>query len=132
MNKRKTAIYCRSAIFDEIAVARQERQCREYAHRLGIEEADIAVYRDCGAVGATLDRPAMNALTADIKAGTIGTVITRDAARVARNFALVSEWRELLRAHGVKFVTLSYRISCCQSHTTRRRSDGTDECTRHF
>jgi hypothetical protein len=104
---RKTAIYCRSALYNEIAAARQEAQCREYARTLGIADADIVVYRDCGANGVTLDRPAMNALTADIKAGNIGTIITQDTARVARNFTLVSEWRELLRSHGVKLVMLA-------------------------
>jgi hypothetical protein len=84
MNKRKTAIYCRSAIHDEIAVARQERQCREYAAEHGCEIGKA--YRDCGASGA---------------------VITQDTARVARNFALVNEWRELLRSNGVKLITLA-------------------------
>jgi DNA invertase Pin-like site-specific DNA recombinase len=105
--KRKTAIYCRSALYDEIAVARQEAQCRKYAHAVGIEDEDIDVYRDCGASGATLGRPAMNALTADITAGNVGAVIASALARIARNFALLSEWRELLRAYGVKLVTLS-------------------------
>ncbi|MDR3185517.1 MAG: TnpV protein [Christensenellaceae bacterium] len=102
---RKTALYCRSALYNEIAVARQEAQCREYAHTLGIADANIAVYRDCGASGAALDRPAMNALTADIKAGNVGTVIIRDTTRVARNFTLVNEWRELLRSRGLKLFT---------------------------
>jgi hypothetical protein len=105
--KRKTAIYCRSALYDEIAVARQEVQCREYAHALGIDGADIAVYRDCGESGATIGRPAMNALTAEIEAGNVGAVLASDMARIARNFALMSEWRELLRAYGVKLVTLT-------------------------
>jgi hypothetical protein len=104
---RKTALYCRSALYNEIAVARQEAQCREYAHTLGFADANIAIYRDCGASGATLDRPAMNALTADIKIGNVDTVITRDSARVARNITLVSEWLELLRAYGVNLVTLA-------------------------
>jgi hypothetical protein len=107
MNHKKTAIYCRTAIFDEIAVAKQEAQCWKCAHALGIGDAGIAVYRDCGTNGATLDRPAMNALTADIEAGSIGTVIAPDLARVARNFTLMSEWRELLRVYGVKLVTLA-------------------------
>jgi hypothetical protein len=106
MNRKNTAIYCRSALYNEIAVARQEAQCREYAHTLGIADADITAYRDCGASGARLDRPAMNALTADIKVGSVGTVIASDMARIARNFALMSEWRELLRAYGVNLVTL--------------------------
>jgi DNA invertase Pin-like site-specific DNA recombinase len=105
--KRKTAIYCRSALYDEIAVARQEAQCREYAHALGIDDADITVYRDCGASGATLGRPAMSALTEDITAGKIGAVIASDMARIARNFALMSDRRELLRAYDVKLITLA-------------------------
>jgi hypothetical protein len=105
MNKRKTAVYCRSAIYDEVAVARQERQCREYAAGYGYEIGKA--YRDCGVSGVTLVRPAMSELTADIKSGTIGAVVTQDIARIARNFALVSEWRELLRANGAKFITLA-------------------------
>jgi hypothetical protein len=105
--KRKTAIYCRSALYDEIAVARQEAQCREYAHALGIDDADIAVYRDCGASGATLGRPAMSALTEDVTAGNVGAVIASDMARIARSFTLMSEWREPLRAYGVKLFTLA-------------------------
>jgi hypothetical protein len=107
MNQKKTAIYCRSALYNEIAVAKQEAQCREHAHTLGIADANIAAYRDCGANGANLDRPAMNVLTSDAKVGDIGTVIASDMARIARNFTLSSEWRELLRSHGVKFVTLA-------------------------
>ncbi|MDR1085608.1 MAG: recombinase family protein [Deltaproteobacteria bacterium] len=105
MNKRKTATYCRSATYDEIAVARQEANCRKYAAGHGCEIGKA--YRDCGASGATLARTAMSEFTADIKAGTIGAVITQDVARVARNFALVSEWRELLRTNGVKLITLT-------------------------
>jgi hypothetical protein len=105
MSKRKTVVYCRSAIHDEVAVARQERQCREYAAGHGYEIGKA--YRDCGVSGVTLARPAMSELTTDIKAGTISAVITQDIARIARNFALVSEWLELLRAYGVKLITLT-------------------------
>ncbi|MDR1051136.1 MAG: recombinase family protein [Deltaproteobacteria bacterium] len=105
MTKRKTAVYCRPAIHDEIAVARQERRCREFAAGHGYEI--VKTYRDCGVSGVTLVRPAMSKLIADIKTGTIGAVITQDIARIARNFALVSEWLELLRAYGVKLITLA-------------------------
>jgi DNA invertase Pin-like site-specific DNA recombinase len=49
----------------------------------------------------------MNTLTTDVKAGTIGEVIAPDLAMIARNFALMSDRRELLRAYGVKLVTLA-------------------------
>ncbi|MDR2089522.1 MAG: recombinase family protein [Clostridiales Family XIII bacterium] len=82
MGKKLTAAYCRTATADEIAMRAQERQIREYAEKHGYGKP--AFYRDCGQSGATLDRPALNALTADIKAGKIGTVVTADASKNAR------------------------------------------------
>jgi hypothetical protein len=106
MGKRLTAAYCRTATADEIAMKAQERRIREYADKHGYD-GETAFYRDCGLSGATLDRPALNALTADIRAGKIGTVIAADVARIARNFALASEWIDLSDKYGVALVTLA-------------------------
>jgi hypothetical protein len=100
--KRKTAIYCRAALADELATARQERFLRAYAEESGY--GNIVPYRDNGALGTTLDRPAMNRLTADVKAGEIGAVLAADVSRIARTLTLVSEWRDLLREYGVTLV----------------------------
>jgi DNA invertase Pin-like site-specific DNA recombinase len=67
----------------------------------------MVFYRDCGQSGATLDRPAMNALTADIRAGKIGAVIAADVARTARSCALASEWLDVPTEYGVTLVTLA-------------------------
>ncbi|MDR1558448.1 MAG: recombinase family protein [Clostridiales bacterium] len=83
---RKTAIYCRTARADE------------HGH------ANVIPYRDSGAAGNSLDRPAMNELTADIKTGEIGAVLVADISRIARTLPLVSEWRELLFEHDVTLV----------------------------
>jgi hypothetical protein len=104
-NKRKTAIYCRTAYADEAAIAEQEARLRAYAEEH--DYADTVCYRDNEAAGNTLDRPAMAALTADIKAGEIGAVLITNRSRIARTFPLVSEWRELLCEHGVKFIALA-------------------------
>jgi hypothetical protein len=104
-NKRKTAIYCRTAYADEAAIAVQEARLRVYAEEHGY--GNIVCHRDSGAAGNTLSRPAMAALTADIKAGEIGTVLVTNISRIARTFPLVSAWRELLRKHGVKFIALA-------------------------
>jgi hypothetical protein len=103
-NRRKTAIYCRTARADAAAIAAQEARLRAYADEHGY--VDVIPYRDNGAAGNTLDRPAMNKLTADIKAGEIGAVLAVDAARIARTLTLMSEWRDLLDRHGVAFVAL--------------------------
>ncbi|MDR1246450.1 MAG: TnpV protein, partial [Clostridiales Family XIII bacterium] len=103
MDTKQTAAYCRTALADESAMRAQERKIHEYADKPGYGEPMF--YRDCGQSGLTLDRPAMNALTADVKAGKIGAVIAADTARIARNYALVSEWLDMLSEYGVDFVT---------------------------
>jgi hypothetical protein len=101
-NKRKTAIYCRAALTDELAMARQEKQLRAYAEECGY--GNIVPYRDNGALGTTLDRPALTGLTQDIKAGEIDAVLVTNISRIARTLPLVSEWRDMLREHGVSLV----------------------------
>jgi DNA invertase Pin-like site-specific DNA recombinase len=64
-------------------MARQEKQLRAYADGHGC--ADIVCYRDNGANGNKLDRPALNKLTADIIAGEIGAVLVVNISRIARN-----------------------------------------------
>jgi hypothetical protein len=118
MGKKLMTAYCRTAAAGEIAMRAQERQIREYAKKRGY--GGLTFYRDCNKSGLTLDRPAMNALTADIKAGKIGVVIAADIARIARNFALFSEWLDLLTEYGVALVTLAdgeYRPDTEISHT---------------
>jgi hypothetical protein len=104
-DKRKTASYCRTALADIGKIAAHEAQLRAYADEHGY--GSIVCYRDCGAAGNTLDRPAMNRLVADIKAGEIGEVLALDISRIARTFPLSTEWRKLLNEHGVAFVTLA-------------------------
>jgi hypothetical protein len=98
----KTAIYCRTARADAIAV--QEARLRAWAHEHG--PADVIPYIDNGTAGTTLDRPTMNALAADIRSEKIGAVLAADAARIARTFSLMSEWRELTANTAQRFSRL--------------------------
>jgi hypothetical protein len=102
---RKTAIYCRTARADADAIAVQEARLRVCADEHG--HADVIPYRDNGAAGNTLDRPAMNRLTEDIKAGKIGAVFAVNLSRIARAHTLILEWSDLTRKHGVTFNTLA-------------------------
>jgi hypothetical protein len=104
-NDRRTAIYCRAASDhsdDRDSIIEQERQLLDYASEHGYAKA--TVYRDSGVSGLTLDRPAMNELTADIKAGEIRTVIAADTARIARKYPLFMKWREMLNGCGVGLI----------------------------
>jgi hypothetical protein len=100
--RRKKAIYCRVALADEGRIAAQEALLRAYAEEHGY--GHTICYRDNGAAGNTLNRPAMAALTADIRAGKIGAVLAVNTSRIARTLPLMSEWRELLDRHGAIFV----------------------------
>ena len=103
--ERRTAIYCRTASGhpdDRAWLIAQERRLLDYAAEHGC--AEPIIYRDSGENGLTLDRPAMNALTTDIKAGKIGTVIAADRARIARNHRLFAEWRDMLNEHGAELI----------------------------
>jgi hypothetical protein len=102
-NARKTAIYCRAALSNDIAIAQQEKQLREYAKEHGC--AEPICFRDNGFPGNTLNRPALNRLTAAVKAGEIGAVLVTNISRIARNFPLYAEWSAILGEHGTKLIT---------------------------
>jgi site-specific DNA recombinase len=64
-------------------VQRQEQMVRRYADARGL--TICATYLDAGVSGGTLERPALQSLLADSRAGKIGTVITQDPERLSRN-----------------------------------------------
>ena len=68
---------------------RQEQMVRRYADARGL--IICATYLDAGVSGGTLERPALQSLLADCRAGKIGTVITQDLERLSRNpFSLIA------------------------------------------
>jgi DNA invertase Pin-like site-specific DNA recombinase len=56
---------------------------RRYADARGLIICET--YLDAGVSGGTLERPALQRLLADCRAGKIGTVITQDLERLSRN-----------------------------------------------
>jgi DNA invertase Pin-like site-specific DNA recombinase len=91
---------------------------RAYAGEHG--HADVISYRDSGAAGNTLDRPAMNRLMADIKAGKIGAVLAVNLSRIARTIPMMLEWRRLTRENGVTFLTLAEDMQNTTPETRER------------
>ncbi|MDR2444209.1 MAG: recombinase family protein [Deltaproteobacteria bacterium] len=87
--KPKTAIYCRTALAESGKIAAQEARLRAYADEHGYK--DIVCYADAGAAKTTLDRPTMNKLTEDIKAGKIGAVLAVNTSRIAPNLSARNE-----------------------------------------
>ena len=124
--ERRTVIYCRAASGhpdDRDGIIAQERRLLGYAAENG--HADPIVYRDSGESGLTLDRPAMNALTADIRAGRIGTVIATDRSRIARSYSLFAKWRDMLNEYGVELILVNEALRAVHANGLQyeRRGD---------
>lgn len=107
------ALYCRVACADDLTIAMQESQLIRFTESAGYESGEFNVHRiyhDNGESGLTLDRPAMNELTADIRAGRVDAVIIKDTSRISRNHLLTTEWMRLLKKHGVRLVSVTEGI----------------------
>ena len=75
-----------------------------YANKQGLDS--FTVYADNGQSGLTLDRPAFNALKADIEAGRVGKLVIRDVSRLARDYMLTESFIERARKQGVEIISV--------------------------
>ena len=77
---KEVIAYCRVACAKEsdpsAEAQRQEQMARRFADARGLIICET--YLDAGVSGGTLERPALQSLLADCRAGKIGTVITQD------------------------------------------------------
>jgi site-specific DNA recombinase len=83
---KNVVAYCRSACEEPgtpSSAYGQAQPIRDYAERGGLTLH--AVYTDAGVSGVTLERPALQRLIADCRAGKVGTVITKDPERLSRD-----------------------------------------------
>jgi site-specific DNA recombinase len=85
---KSTVAYCRSAREEAGAPSSaysQARAIQRYAKQHGIKVCEM--YIDPGVTGVTLDRPELQRLIADCRAGKIGTVIAKDPDRLSRDLS---------------------------------------------
>lgn len=79
--------YCRSAWASQSdplsGVKLQSQEIRRYAKAHGLVIRDT--YMDAGVSGMTLERPELQRLMEDCRAGKIGTVVTQDPERLSRD-----------------------------------------------
>src|SRR5215203_5519360 len=74
-----------------------------------------ARYDDGGLSGGSLDRPAMQQLLADIRAGTIDVVVVYKVDRLTRSLMDFAKVVELFDAHGVSFVSVTQQFNTTNS-----------------
>jgi hypothetical protein len=78
-------------------------------------------YDDGGLSGASLNRPALQALLTDISAGKIDIVVVYKVDRLTRSLADFAKLVELFDQHAVSFGGGSRSMSCCPSPSSNAR-----------
>src|ERR1700724_1960121 len=74
-----------------------------------------AAYDDGGCSGATMDRPALQQLLADITAGRVDTVVVYKIDRLTRSLADFAKIVEILDARGASFVSVTRQFNTTTS-----------------
>src|SRR5215475_8430812 len=72
-------------------------------------------YDDGGLSGASLDRPALQMLLADVRAGKISIVVVYKVDRLTRSLADFAKLVELFDEHGVSFVSITQSFNTTSS-----------------
>src|ERR1700757_1000253 len=72
-------------------------------------------YDDGGLSGASLDRPALQQLLADVRAGKITIVVVYKVDRLTRSLADFAKLVELFDEHGVSFVSITQSFNTTSS-----------------
>jgi hypothetical protein len=72
-----------------------------------------ARYDDGGFSGGSMDRPALQRLLADIRAGLVDVVVVYKVDRLTRSLSDFAKLVELFDAHGVSWVRVAFALDCC-------------------
>ena len=104
------ALYIRLSKEDESegpsqSVQNQESLLREFVQQYHLNVYDT--YIDDGWSGTSFDRPAFQRLIADIEAGRVNLVITKDLSRLGRDYILTGHYMErYFPEHRVRYISL--------------------------
>jgi len=109
-----TALYERLSRDDDLtgdsnSIINQKKYLEAYAAQQGYE--NIVHYTDDGWSGGNFDRPAWKRLVADIEAGKVARVITKDMSRIGRDYLQTGFYTEVMfRQHGVRFIAIANNV----------------------
>ena len=104
-DKRKVALYCRTAREDDNAINEQKQMLTIYAGKQGFN--DLAIYTDKGESGIRFEQPSLLQLLSDIETGTVDTVIVYNFSRFSRNALEMGRFIEgVFPKYGVRFISV--------------------------
>lgn len=86
----------------------QERAILAYCAAQGI--GDFKLYKDSGVSGTKVNRPGLDALMAEVKTGTVTSVIVYSFSRFARSVRQLLEALELFETKGISFISISEQL----------------------
>ncbi len=117
----RCAIYTRvstdeQATSEYSSLRRQEEVCRNYVDiqaEKGWQVADV--YEDPGYSGKDFQRPGIQELLEDVRAGKLDAVVTYKIDRVSRSLKDFYEFWETLKTHGVTFVSATQHFDTSDS-----------------
>lgn len=119
---RRCAIYTRTSSEERLdrdynSLASQRDACAAYIrsqrHEGWVQAKGI--YDDGGFSGGSLDRPALNALLADMAAGEIDVIVIYKIDRLTRSLRDFAKLSELRERHGASFVSVTQQFNTASS-----------------
>ena len=111
LEQKITALYCRLSLDDggeneSMSISNQKAMLKDYAERNGMFRYEYFV--DDGYTGRNFNRPSFKRMIADIEAGKIGCVITKDLSRLGRNYIEAGSYIEIFfPKHNVRYIAVT-------------------------
>ncbi len=105
--KKRVAIYARVSVVNEseLSIPSQIREAKAYCRR--ISDQVVKIYQDEGLSGRLTDRPGLQELLADARAGKFDYIIVYDLSRFYRKLDLLLLTMKHLRDWNIGFVSLT-------------------------
>lgn len=119
MTDKITALYCRLSQDDMLdgesnSITNQKAILKKYAEDNGFH--NTAYYVDDGVSGTTFERDGFKAMLADIEAGKVGTVITKDLSRLGRDYLKTGEYIEIVFPdYDVRYIAINDGVDTFKS-----------------
>lgn len=89
-----------------MSISNQKIMLRDFAEKNGMFQHEY--YVDDGYTGRNFNRPAFQRMIADIEAGKIGCVITKDLSRLGRNYIEAGSYIEIFfPKHNVRYIAIT-------------------------
>ena len=119
MTDKITALYCRLSQDDMLdgesnSITNQKAILQKFAEDNGFR--NTAYYVDDGVSGTTWEREGFKAMLADIEAGKVGTVITKDLSRLGRDYLKTGELIEIVfPEYDVRYIAVNDGVDTFKS-----------------